>query len=150
MSGAVVGENCIVGQGCYIGNVTIGTGVRIQNHVSVYDGVVLEDYVFVGPSCVFTNVINPRSEISRKSEYRQTRVQRGASLGANATIVCGTQIGQYAFIGAGAVVCKDVAPFELVAGVPAKRIGWMCRCGNRLPDGVKEATCGVCGDEMGT
>lgn len=132
MSGAEIGESCVIGQGCFIGNVRIGNGVRIQNNVSIYDGVTLEDNVFAGPSCVFTNVINPRSEVSRKHEYRETLVQQGASIGANATIVCGSVIGQYAFVGAGAVVRQDVEDYALVVGVPASRIGWMCACGVRL------------------
>jgi len=132
MAGAEIGENCVIGQGCYIGNVRIGNNVRIQNNVSVYDGVVLEDHVFAGPSCVFTNVINPRSEVSRKDEYRQTLVQQGATIGANATIVCGSVIGQYAFIGAGALVRHDVEDHSLVVGVPARQIGWMCTCGVRM------------------
>ncbi len=132
MAGAVIGQDCVIGQGCYIGNVRIGNNVRIQNNVSVYDGVTLEDHVFAGPSCVFTNVINPRSEVSRKHEYRQTLVQQGASIGANATIVCGSVVGQYAFIGAGAVVREDVEDHSLVVGVPARHIGWMCACGIRM------------------
>jgi UDP-2-acetamido-3-amino-2,3-dideoxy-glucuronate N-acetyltransferase len=135
MPGARIGERCVIGQGCFIGNVRIGDHVHIQNNVSVYDGVTLEDHVFAGPSCVFTNVINPRSEVSRKHEYRPTLVKRGASIGANATIVCGVTIGEYAFVGAGAVVRTDVPPYALVVGVPARRIGWMCACGERLPEG---------------
>lgn len=134
MAGAVLGRDCVVGQGCYIGNVTIGNNVRIQNNVSVYDGVTLEDDVFCGPSCVFTNVVNPRAAVSRKHEYKPTVVKRGATIGANATIVCGATIGEYAFIAAGAVVRGDVEPHALMAGVPAKRIGWMDETGNRLPD----------------
>jgi UDP-2-acetamido-3-amino-2,3-dideoxy-glucuronate N-acetyltransferase len=134
MSGAQIGSDCVIGQGCYIGNVTIGNGCRIQNNVSVYDGVELEDDVFCGPSCVFTNVINPRSAVSRKDEYRQTLIKRGASIGANATIVCGVVIGEYAFVGAGAVVRHDVPPHALVIGVPARPAGWMCACGERLRD----------------
>jgi UDP-2-acetamido-3-amino-2,3-dideoxy-glucuronate N-acetyltransferase len=144
MPGAVIGAGCVVGQGCFIGDVRIGDGVRIQNHVSVYDGVTLEDHVFVGPSCVFTNVINPRSEIDRKREYRPTRICRGASLGANATIICGATVGAYAFVGAGAVVRADVAAHALVVGVPARQIGWMCRCGVRLPD-TQTPACDACG-----
>lgn len=146
MGGAVIGESCVVGQGCYIANVVIGRGVRIQNHVSVYDGVTLEDDVFCGPSCVFTNVINPRSAVQRKDEYLPTRVRRGASIGANATIVCGATIGAYAFIGAGAVVRGDVPDRALMVGVPARRIGWMCDCGVRLPE-TEAATCSECGAE---
>lgn len=143
MAGAVIGDGCVVGQGCFIGNVTIGNGVRIQNHVSVYDGVTLEDDVFCGPSCVFTNVINPRSAVSRKDEFRPTRVGRGASIGANATIVCGHSLGAYCFVGAGAVVTTDVKPHSLVTGVPARHRGWICQCGEKLA--AVPATCSHCG-----
>jgi UDP-2-acetamido-3-amino-2,3-dideoxy-glucuronate N-acetyltransferase len=139
MPGAQIGKDCAIGQGCYIANVKIGNGVRIQNNVSVYDSVTLEDNVFCGPSCVFTNVINPRSQVQRKEEYKPTLVQQGASIGANATIICGVTIGEYAFIGAGAVVRTDVPARALMVGVPAKRIGWMCDCGERLPDPEKMA-----------
>jgi UDP-2-acetamido-3-amino-2,3-dideoxy-glucuronate N-acetyltransferase len=132
-AGAVIGADCVVGHGCYIGDVTIGDRVRIQNQVSVFNGVTLEDGVFCGPSCVFTNVINPRAEVPRKDEFRPTRVRRGASIGANATILCGVEIGEHAFVGAGAVVTRDVLAFCLVTGVPARRRGWMCVCGERLP-----------------
>jgi UDP-2-acetamido-3-amino-2,3-dideoxy-glucuronate N-acetyltransferase len=146
MPGARIGAHCVIGQGCFIGNVTIGDGVHIQNNVSVYDGVTLEDHVFAGPSCVFTNVINPRSEVSRKHEYRPTLVRRGASIGANATIVCGATIGAYAFVGAGAVVRGEVAPHALVVGLPARRIGWMCACGERLGENAADAlACQACG-----
>ena len=132
--GARIGAGTSLGQGVFVGNdVVIGANVRIQNNVSVYDAVTLEDDVFCGPSMVFTNVYNPRSEFSRKDAYRKTLVKRGASLGANCTIVCGVTLGRYAFVGAGAVVTNDVAPFALVLGVPARRVGWMCRCGVRLP-----------------
>ena len=146
-AGAVIGRDCVVGQGCYVAGVTIGDRVRIQNHVSVYDGVTLEDGVFLGPSCVFTNVINPRAEVSRKDEYMTTLVRRGATIGANATIVCGATIGEYAFVGAGAVVRRDVAPFALVVGVPARRIGWICACGVGLPESSRagRTACGACG-----
>lgn len=128
-----VGENCSIGQNVVIGpSVTIGNNCKIQNNVSVYKGVRLEDGVFCGPSCVFTNVNNPRSEIERKDEFRETVVERGATIGANATIVCGHKLGQYAFIAAGAVVTRDVPDFALMAGVPAKRIGWMSKAGARL------------------
>ena len=136
MGGAVIGSDCVIGQGCYIGNVSIGDRVRIQNHVSIYDGVTLEDGTFCGPSCVFTNVINPRAEVSRKDEYRPTLVSRGASIGANATVVCGSTLGEYAFIGAGAVVTHDVKPHALIVGVPARQSGWMCRCGEILRVGL--------------
>lgn len=134
-SGAQIGKSCSLGQNVFVGNdVIIGNNVKIQNNVSIYDAVYLEDDVFCGPSMVFTNVFNPRSAIIRKNEYRKTTVRRGATLGANCTIVCGVNIGEYAFIGAGAVVTRDVKPFELVMGVPAKNDGWMCRCANRLPN----------------
>jgi UDP-2-acetamido-3-amino-2,3-dideoxy-glucuronate N-acetyltransferase len=145
MPGAVIGARCSLGQNVVVMNGTrIGDDVKIQNNVSIYEGVELEDGVFCGPSMVFTNVLNPRSHVSRKDEYRRTLVRRGASIGANATIVCGVTLGEYAFVGAGAVVTRDVAPFALVAGVPARRIGWMCRCGERLPD-AGEGTCAACG-----
>jgi UDP-2-acetamido-3-amino-2,3-dideoxy-glucuronate N-acetyltransferase len=130
--GAVIGKDCVIGQGCYVADVTLGDGVRVQNHVSIYQGVTVEDHAFLGPSCVFTNVVNPRSEIARKHEYRPTRVGRGATIGANATIVCGVTLGAHAFVGAGAVVTRDVAPHALVVGVPARPIGWMCACGERV------------------
>jgi len=145
MGGAVIGERCSLGQNVVVMNgVTIGDNVKIQNNVSIYEGVVLEDDVFCGPSMVFTNVINPRSHVSRKHEYRTTRVKRGASIGANATIVCGVTLGEYAFIGAGAVVTRDVLPYALVAGVPGRRIGWMCQCGERLSD-AGAGSCAACG-----
>jgi UDP-2-acetamido-3-amino-2,3-dideoxy-glucuronate N-acetyltransferase len=145
MSGAVIGERCNLGQNVVVMNgVRIGNNVKIQNNVSIYEGVEIEDDVFCGPSMVFTNVMNPRSHVSRKDEYRKTLVRRGASIGANATIVCGVTLGEFSFVGAGAVVTKDVAPFAVVAGVPAKRIGWMCHCGESLPKGGA-GTCGVCG-----
>ena len=132
-AGARIGVRCSLGQGVFVGNdVTIGANVKVQNHVSVYDAVTLEDDVFCGPSMVFTNVHNPRSAVSRKHAYRRTRVRRGATLGANCTIVCGVTIGRYAFVGAGAVVNRDVPDFALMVGVPARRIGWMSRHGERL------------------
>jgi UDP-2-acetamido-3-amino-2,3-dideoxy-glucuronate N-acetyltransferase len=132
-AGARIGAGCSLGQGVYVGNdVVIGDNVKIQNNVSVYDAVTLEDDVFCGPSMVFTNVYNPRSAVSRKDEYRKTRVRRGATLGANCTIVCGTTIGRYAFVGAGAVVNRDVPDFALMLGVPARQAGWMSRHGERL------------------
>lgn len=134
MAGAVIGEQCVLGQNVFIANgVTVGNNVKIQNNVSLYTGVELEDDVFCGPSCVFTNVINPRSQIVRHSEYQLTLVRRGATIGANATIVCGATIGRYAFIAAGAVVRGDVPDYALMLGVPARRRGWMSRHGHRLP-----------------
>jgi UDP-2-acetamido-3-amino-2,3-dideoxy-glucuronate N-acetyltransferase len=132
-SKAIIGQKCSLGQNVYVGNnVAIGNNVKIQNNVSVYDNVTLQDDVFCGPSMVFTNVYNPRSAIVRKNEYRNTLVMAGATLGANCTIVCGVTIGQYAFVGAGAVVNKDVPAFALMVGVPAKQIGWMTRFGERI------------------
>jgi UDP-2-acetamido-3-amino-2,3-dideoxy-glucuronate N-acetyltransferase len=131
--GARIGTGCSLGQNVFVGNrAVIGSNVKIQNNVSVYDNVTLEDDVFCGPSMVFTNVHNPRSAVSRKHEYRNTLVRRGATLGANCTIICGTTIGAYAFVGAGAVVNRDVAPYALVVGVVARQIGWMSRHGCRL------------------
>ena len=131
--GAKIGANCSLGQNVFVGNqVVIGNNVKIQNNVSVYDKVTLEDDVFCGPSMVFTNVYNPRSAIPRKDQYRATLVKRGATLGANCTIICGVTIGEYAFIGAGAVVNKDVKPYALMVGVPAKQIGWMSEYGEQL------------------
>jgi len=145
MKNCRIGKNCSIGQNVNVApGVVIGDAVKIQNNVSVYEGVTLEDYVFCGPSMVFTNVVNPRSEIIRKNEYKATLVRRGASIGANSTILCGHTIGQYAFIGAGAVVTKDVPDFALMVGNPARRMGWMCRCGIRLPAGSGPA-CGACG-----
>lgn len=132
-SGAKIGASCSLGQNVYVGNqVEIGNNVKIQNNVSVYDNVYLEDDVFCGPSMVFTNVYNPRSQITRKDEYRNTIVKRGATLGANCTIVCGVTIGEFAFIGAGAVVNQDVPPYALMVGVPARQIGWMSEFGEQL------------------
>jgi UDP-2-acetamido-3-amino-2,3-dideoxy-glucuronate N-acetyltransferase len=143
MAGAKIGPRCNIGQNCVISpKVIIGTNVKIQNNVSVYEGVILEDDVFCGPSMVFTNVINPRSHVLRKHEYRTTLVKKGASIGANATIVCGTTLGEYCFIGAGAVVTKDVPPHALMVGVPAKQTGWICECGIRLDASLDCKACG--------
>lgn len=145
-AGAKIGARCSFGQNVFVANdVEIGDNVKVQNNVSIYDAVTLEDDVFCGPSMVFTNVFNPRSAVSRKNEYRRTLVRRGATIGANATIVCGHTIGEHAFIGAGAVVTRDVPPFALVVGAPARRIGWMCRCGERLSESVGQCECGACG-----
>ena len=133
-----IGKDCSLGQNVVIGpNVSVGDRVKIQNNVSVYEGVTLEDGVFCGPSCVFTNVNNPRSEIARKDEYRKTTVRRGASIGANATIVCGHDLGQYCFIGAGAVVTKEVPAYAMMVGTPARRIGWISKAGGRLGEDLK-------------
>lgn len=142
---AVVGKNCSLGQNVFVGHKTvIGNNVKIQNNVSIYDDVILEDDVFCGPSMVFTNVYNPRSEVTRKDEYRDTLVKKGATLGANCTIVCGVTIGKYAFIGAGAVINRDVPAYSLMVGVPARQIGWMSEYGEQLDlplSGQGEARC---------
>lgn len=135
MATAEIGENCVLGQNVFLGNkVKFGNRVKVQNNVSVYQGVVCEDDVFLGPSMVFTNVLNPRSAIERKNEFKATVVKRGATIGANATIVCGITLGEYCFVGAGAVVTKDVKPFALVVGVPARQTGWVSRAGRVLSD----------------
>lgn len=150
--GAKIGKNCSLGQGVYVGNrVDIANNVKIQNNVSVYDGVTLEDDVFCGPSMVFTNVYNPRSAINRKAEFKDTLVKRGATLGANCTIVCGNTIGEYAFVAAGAVINKDVPDYALMAGVPARQIGWMSEFGEQLGLPLSsckkiEVTCQSAGD----
>jgi len=132
--GAEIGKNCSLGQNVFVADdVTIGNNCKVQNNVSIYDAVTLEDDVFCGPSMVFTNVYNPRSGISRKDEYRRTLIRKGATIGANCTIVCGITVGEYAFIGAGAVVNKDVKPYALMVGVPAKQIGWMSQYGEKIP-----------------
>ncbi len=148
LKGSKIGKNCIIGQNVVIGNdVTIGDRCKIQNNVSVYKGVTLEDEVFCGPSCVFTNVYNPRAFIERKQEFMNTLVKRGTTIGANATIVCGVTIGQYAMIGAGAVVKSDVRDHAIVVGVPSRQIGWACRCGTTLNFNGERAVCGYCGNE---
>jgi UDP-2-acetamido-3-amino-2,3-dideoxy-glucuronate N-acetyltransferase len=150
MPGAAIGRGCSLGQNVFVAkDVRVGNNVKIQNNVSLYEGVELEDDVFCGPSMVFTNVVNPRSHVSRKHEYRKTLVGRGATIGANATIVCGHNVGAYAFIGAGAVVAAEVPPYALMLGVPARLAGWMCQCGVRLAMRVdqrdEQATCPACG-----
>ncbi len=147
MAGVTIGEKCNVGQNVFIGrSVKIGNGVKIQNNVSVFEGVTLEDNVFCGPSCVFTNIKTPRSHIPRKSEFAPTLVKKGATIGANATIMCGTTIGTYALIGASALVTKDVPDYALVYGVPARLKGWVCECGLPLEFGKqKQAECSGCG-----
>ena len=147
MKDCVIGERCNIGQNVVISpGVRIGSNVKIQNNVSVYTGCILEDDVFCGPSMVFTNVINPRSHVVRRDEYRTTLVRRGASLGANSTVVCGTTIGQYAFIGAGSVVTRDIPDYALVYGNPATLRGWMCRCGVKLDFTSRtQAKCAACG-----
>ena len=153
MSNCIIGKNCNIGQNVVISpDVRLGDNVKIQNNVSVYTGVICEDDVFLGPSMVFTNVINPRSHVSRKNEYKQTIVRKGASIGANATIVCGHNIGEYAFIGAGAVVVEDIPPYALVVGNPSRQIGWMSRMGAKLefkedPSGRKIAVCPLGGEK---
>lgn len=144
----VIGEGCVVGQNVFIdNNVIVGRGVKIQNNVSLYNGVIIEDEVFLGPSCVFTNVVNPRAFVERKAEFRQTIVRRGATIGANATIVCGTIIGEYALIGAGSVVTKNVKPYALIYGAPAVQHGWISRMGYTLTlDEQGEAVCAGSGE----
>ena len=147
MPGAKIGERCNIGQNVLVSSdVTLGNNVKIQNNVSLYTGVIVEDDVFLGPSMVFTNVINPRSHVSRKDEYKTTLVRKGASIGANATIVCGTTLGKYCFVGAGAVVTKNVPNYALVYGSPARVRGWMCQCGEQLKFEDDRAVCKSCGD----
>lgn len=146
MKGCKIGKRCNIGQNVVISpGVVLGEGVKVQNNVSVYTGVVCEEDVFLGPSCVFTNVINPRAFIERKSEYRKTIIKKGASVGANATIVCGHDIGRFAFVGAGSVVTRDVPDYAMVYGVPAEIHGYVCRCGEQLIFSSGEAVCLVCG-----
>ena len=133
MKNSIIGNNCSIGQNCVIGpNVKLGNNVKVQNNISIYDGVECEDDVFLGPSMVFTNVVNPRAFISRKNEFKKTLIKKGASIGANATIICGNTIGEYSMIGSGSVVTKNTKPFSLLVGVPAKQIGWVSKGGNRL------------------
>lgn len=147
-SGAKIGRSCSFGQNCYVASgVTVGDRVRVQNNVSLYTGVEIEDDVFIGPSAVFTNVLNPRAQVSRKHEYRATKVRRGATIGANATVVCGVTLGEYCMIGAGAVVTRDVPDFALMVGVPARRIGWISRNGQRLRFESNRARCPATGEE---
>jgi UDP-2-acetamido-3-amino-2,3-dideoxy-glucuronate N-acetyltransferase len=148
LKGSVIGQKCIIGQNVVIGpEVKIGNNCKIQNNVSVYKGVLLEDEVFCGPSCVFTNVYNPRSFIERKHEFKDTLVRQGATIGANAAIVCGVTIGKYALVGAGAVVKKDVQDYAIVAGVPAKQIGWACKCATTLKFHHELGVCEYCGNK---
>jgi UDP-2-acetamido-3-amino-2,3-dideoxy-glucuronate N-acetyltransferase len=152
MAGARIGAGCVLGQNVFVGGAAVmGDRCRVQNNVSIYDGVVLEDEVFVGPSAVFTNVRTPRAAVNRKHALVATRVGEGTTIGANATLVCGVEIGKYAFLGAGAVVTRDVAAHALVAGVPARRVGWVCRCGERLMAGHADQrgwSCTACGQRF--
>jgi UDP-2-acetamido-3-amino-2,3-dideoxy-glucuronate N-acetyltransferase len=154
MPRAKIGRGCNIGQNVVVSpDVVVGNNVKIQNNVSLYTGVILEDDVFCGPSMVFTNVVNPRSHVSRKDEYRQTLVKRGASIGANTTIVCGNTIGRFAFIGAGAVVTRDVPDYALIVGNPGRISGWMCACGIKLAAGKEPpaaASCAACGSKYRT
>lgn len=144
-SNAVIGERCSLGQNVYVGKAILGNNVKVQNNVSIYDAVTIEDDVFCGPSMVFTNVINPRSHIVRKHEYKPTLVKRGATIGANAVIVCGNTVHEYAMIGAGSVVTRDVPAFALAVGNPARQLGWVCQCGIRLTFQADHAACNSCG-----
>lgn len=146
MDGASIGCNCNLGQNVFVENgVKIGDRVKVKNNISLYTGVICEDDVFLGPNCVFTNVMTPRSFVERKSEFKQTVLKKGCSIGANATIICGNTIGEYAMVGAGAVVTKDVRPYELVVGNPARRLGYVCECGERLDEGNQVMKCVRCG-----
>ena len=145
---AKIGKNCSFGQNVYVANdVIIGNNVKVQNNVSIYDAVLIEDDVFCGPSMVFTNVINPRSHIVRKHEYKKTILRKGCTIGANATIVCGNEIGEYSMIGAGSVVTKNILPYELVIGVPAKHMGWVCQCGEKITFINDVTVCKYCAKE---
>ena len=147
--GARIGRDCTLGQNVYVApTAVIGDGVKIQNNVSIYDGVTLEDHVFCGPSAVFTNVKIPRSEVDRSGEFLSTHVKRGATIGANATILCGITLGEYAFVAAGSVVTDDVAPYRLMIGNPARPVGWSCRCGARLEAPNPVIICGECGAQF--
>ena len=150
MSGAKVGAHCNIGENCFIeAGVVVGDGVTIKNNVALYSGALIEDNVFLGPSCVFTNVINPRAFVSRKSEFRPTAVRKGASVGANATIICGCEIGQFAMVGAGSVVTRNVPDYALVYGTPAKIHGYVCECGEKLDVVSGKACCPICGKQYG-
>ena len=143
--GARIGERCVLGQNVFVGaRVRLGNGVKVQNNVSIYEGVEVADDVFLGPSCVFTNVLEPRAFLEKKHDFKPTRVGRGASVGANATVLCGHDLGPYSLIGAGSVALRGARPYEVLAGNPARRIGWACRCGVRLPAGEGERTCKAC------
>ena len=146
MAGARIGERCVIGQNVNVGSrAVLGDNVKVQNNVSIYDDVEIEDDVFCGPSMVFTNVLTPRAHVSRKREYSPTLVRRGATLGANCTVVCGNEIGRYAMVGAGAVVTRDVPAYALVVGNPARQVGWVCNCGERLSFEAEAAACARCG-----
>lgn len=145
MSKSKIGNDCNIGQNVFVSSgVILGNNVKVQNNVSIYTGVICEDNVFLGPSCVFTNVTNPRSLINRKNEYKATLIKEGASVGANATIICGHTVGKFALIGAGSVITKDVKDYELIIGNPGKRIGWVCQCGERIAVNNGEAACKAC------
>lgn len=148
-SGAKIGARCVFGQNTYVApGVVVGDGVKVQNNVSLYTGVIVEDDVFLGPSCVLTNVVNPRSHVERKDEFRTTRLRRGATIGANATVVCGVELGTFSLVGAGAVVTSDVPAFAQVVGAPARIVGWRCQCGEKLARTIAEGislTCSACG-----
>jgi UDP-2-acetamido-3-amino-2,3-dideoxy-glucuronate N-acetyltransferase len=144
-AGARVGRNCVLGQNVFVGSrVSLGDGVKVQNNVSIYEGVEIEDDAFLGPSCVFTNVLTPRAFVERKHAFARTRVGRGASIGANATVLCGRELGAYCLVGAGSVVLHSVRAHEIVVGNPARHLGWACRCGERLPTDAGERACAAC------